>query len=226
MNRSAAASLSRPARTRAATSLPLQHTAALRPALGLGVASLLALGLAYAVAATGLGAALFPAQAGGSLLLHNGQVRGSQLVAQPFVGDGYFQARPSAANYDPMAAAGSNLARSNPALQERVSEATPAVAVREGITVADVPGDLITQSGAGMDPELSPAAAAVQVKRVAGNRGLTVEQVQALVQAHTQGPQWGVFGQPRVNVMTLNMALDERRSAPAVTDAGDEAPLP
>jgi len=83
--------------------------------------------------------------------------------------------------------------------------------VREGIAVADVPGDLVTQSGAGMDPELSPAAAAVQVKRVAGNRGLSMEQVQALVQAHTQGPQWGVFGQPRVNVMTLNMALDDSR---------------
>ena len=208
MNRSAAASLSRPARARAAAVLSLQHSGALRPAIGLGVASLLVLGLAYALAATGVGAALFPAQAQGSLLLHHGQVRGSQLVAQPFVGDGYFQARPSAASYDPMAAAGSNLARSNPALQERVTEATRAVALREGIAVADVPGDLVTQSGAGMDPELSPAVAAVQVKRVAATRGLGVEQVQALVQAHTQGPQWGVFGQPRVNVMTLNMALD------------------
>ena len=211
MNRSAAASLSSPARARAALSVSLQQQGALRPAIGLGVASLLVLGLAYAVAATGISGALFPAQAQGSLLLQHGQVRGSQLVAQPFVGDGYFQARPSAASYDPMAAAGSNLARSNPALQERVSEATHAVAVREGIAVADVPGDLVTQSGAGMDPELSPAAAAVQVKRVAGNRGLSVEQVQALVHAHTQGPQWGVFGQPRVNVMALNMALDDSR---------------
>lgn len=211
MNRSAAASLSRPARARAALAVSLQQQGALRPAIGLGVTSLLVLGLAYAVAATRISGALFPAQAQGSLLLQHGQVRGSQLVAQPFVGDGYFQARPSAASYDPMAAAGSNLARSNPALQERVAEATHAVAVREGIALADVPGDLVTQSGAGMDPELSPAAAAVQVKRVAGNRGLSVEQVQALVQAHTQGPQWGVFGQPRVNVMTLNMALDDHQ---------------
>jgi len=219
MNRSAAASLSRPARARAATAVSLQHRAALRPALGLGVASLLVLGLAYAVATTGLGAALFPAQAQGSLLLHHGQVRGSQLVAQPFVGDGYFQARPSAANYDPMAAAGSNLARSNPALQERVADAARTVAAREGVAVDDVPGDLVTQSGAGMDPELSPAAAAVQVKRVAGNRGLGVEEVQALVQAHTQGPQWGVFGQPRVNVMTLNMALDGLKNSQATAAA-------
>jgi K+-transporting ATPase ATPase C chain len=199
----------------------LQHTGALRPAIGLGVASLLLLGLAYAVATTGLSAALFPVQAEGSLLLDNHQVRGSRLVAQPFVGDGYFQTRPSAANYDPMAAAGSNLARSNPALQERVAEATRTVAAREGIAVDDVPSDLVTQSGAGMDPELSPAAAAVQVKRVAGNRGLSVEQVQALVQAHTQGPQWGVFGQPRVNVMTLNLALDglkNTQAAPGATE--------
>jgi K+-transporting ATPase ATPase C chain len=221
MNRSAAASLSRPARARAATPVSLQHTGALRPAIGLGVASLLLLGLAYAVATTGLSAALFPVQADGSLLLDNHQVRGSRLVAQPFVGDGYFQTRPSAANYDPMAAAGSNLARSNPALQERVAEATRTVAAREGIAVDDVPSDLVTQSGAGMDPELSPAAAAVQVKRVAGNRGLSVEQVQALVQAHTQGPQWGVFGQPRVNVMTLNLALDglkNTQAAPGATE--------
>jgi K+-transporting ATPase ATPase C chain len=208
MNRSAAAPLSRPARARAALAITLQHRAALRPAIGLGVASLLVLGLAYAVATTGISAALFPAQADGSLLVRDGQVRGSRLIAQPFVGDGYFQPRPSAANYDPMAAAGSNMARSTPALQERVREATQAAAVREGIAVAQVPGDLVTQSGAGMDPEISPAAAAVQVARVARSRGLGSEQVQALVKAHTQGPQWGVFGQPRVNVMELNMALD------------------
>ena len=214
MNRSAAASLSRPARARAATPVSLQHTGALRPAIGMGVASLLLLGLAYAVATTGLSAALFPVQAEGSLLLDNHQVRGSRLVAQPFVGDGYFQARPSAANYDPMAAAGSNLARTNPALQERVQASIAAVAAREGITPAQVPGDLVTQSGAGMDPELSPAAAQVQMARVARSRGLPVEQVAALVKAHTLGPQWGVFGQPRVNVMTLNLALDQRKAAP------------
>lgn len=219
MNRSAAAPLSRPVRARADRSTALQQQGALRPAIGLGVASLLLLGLAYAVATTGISAALFPVQADGSLLLENGQVRGSRLVAQPFVGDGYFQTRPSAANYDPMAAAGSNLARSNPALQERVAEATRTVAAREGIPVAQVPGDLVTQSGAGMDPELSPAAAAVQVKRVAGNRGLDVGQVQALVDAHTQGPQWGVFGQPRVNVMTLNLALDRLNRGPTADAA-------
>ncbi|WP_315386310.1 potassium-transporting ATPase subunit KdpC [uncultured Stenotrophomonas sp.] len=221
MNRSAAASLSRPARTRAALPVSLQHQGALRPALGLGVASLLVLGLAYALGTTAVSRTLFPAQADGSLLVVDGQVRGSRWVAQPFAGDGYFQTRPSAAGYDPMAAAGSNLARSNPALQERVREATAAVAQREGVPANAVPGDLVTQSGAGMDPEISPAAAALQVARVARARGMDAAQVEGLVAAHTEGLQWGVFGQPRVNVMALNVALDRAnssRAAPGATE--------
>lgn len=214
MNRSLAASVPRSARNRAAASLHLQQDSAWRPALVLGVSSLLLLGLAYAVATTSVSRLLFPAQADGSLLIRDGQVRGSQLIAQPFVGDGYFQARPSAANYDPMAAAGSNMARSNPALQERVQAAITAVAAREGVPAAQVPGDLVTQSGAGMDPEISPAAAQVQVARVARSRGLPAERVAALVQANTLGPQWGVFGQSRVNVMTLNLALEDLKARP------------
>jgi K+-transporting ATPase ATPase C chain len=214
MNRSLATSVPRPARSRAAASLHLQQDSAWRPALVLGVSSLLLLGLAYAVATTSVSRLLFPAQADGSLLIRDGQVRGSQLIAQPFVGDGYFQARPSAANYDPMAAAGSNMARTNPALQERVQAAITAVAAREGVPAAQVPGDLVTQSGAGMDPEISPAAAQVQVARVARSRGLPAERVAALVQANTLGPQWGVFGQARVNVMTLNLALEDLKARP------------
>ncbi|NYF36876.1 potassium-transporting ATPase subunit KdpC [Stenotrophomonas sp. JAI102] len=217
MNRSLATSVPRPARGRAAASTHLQQDSSWRPALVLGASSLLLLGLAYAVATTSVSRVLFPAQADGSLLLRDGQVRGSMLIAQPFVGDGYFQARPSAANYDPMAAAGSNMARSNPALQERVQASITAVAAREGVTPAQVPGDLVTQSGAGMDPELSPAAAQVQIARVARSRGLPVDQVAALVKAHTLGPQWGVFGQPRVNVMTLNLALDTQDGQPGGT---------
>jgi len=174
----------------------------------------LGVGLAYAVATTSVSRLLFPAQADGSLLVRDGQVRGSRLIAQPFVGDGYFQARPSAANYDPMAAAGSNMARTNPALQERVQAAITAVAAREGVPAAQVPGDLVTQSGAGMDPEISPAAAQVQIARVARSRGLPAERVAALVQANTLGPQWGVFGQSRVNVMTLNLALEDLKARP------------
>ena len=214
MNRSLATSLPRAARAPATRAATLQQHGAWRPALMLGLVSLLLLGLAYALAATSASRLLFPAQADGSLLIRDGQVRGSQLIAQPFTGDGYFQARPSAANYDPMAAAGSNLARTNPALQERVQASIAAVAVREGVAIAQVPSDLVTQSGAGMDPELSPAAAQLQVARVARIRGWPAERVAALVQAHTLGPQWGVFGQPRVNVMTLNLALDDLKAAP------------
>ncbi|MEG2805409.1 potassium-transporting ATPase subunit KdpC [Stenotrophomonas sp.] len=214
MNRSIAPSLPRTARASAAAADTLQHQGSWRPAVMLGLASLLLLGLAYALAATGASRLLFPAQADGSLLIRDGQVRGSMLIAQPFNGDGYFQARPSAAGFDPMAAAGSNLARSNPALQERVQAGIAAVAAREGVPVSQVPSDLVTQSGSGMDPALSPAAAQVQVARVARSRGLPPARVDALVQAHTQGPQWGVFGQPRVNVVTLNLALDDLQRAP------------
>jgi len=214
MNRSLATSVPRSARSRAAAPTQLQQDSAWRPALVLGISSLLLLGLAYAMATTSVSRLLFPAQADGSLLIRDGQVRGSQLSAQPFVGDGYFQARPSAASYDPMAAAGSNMARSNPALQERVQAAISAVATREGVPAAQVPGDLVTQSGAGMDPEISPAAAQVQIARVARSRSLPLERVAALVQANTLGPQWGVFGQARVNVMTLNLALEDLKARP------------
>jgi len=180
-----------------------------RPAIGLSLFGLFGTGLVYAVLATGISGALFPAQADGSLIRDaNGQVRGSLYLAQPFVGDGYFQTRPSAANYDPMAAAGSNMARSNPDLAKRVSEATAAVAAREKIDPATVPADLVTQSASGLDPELSPAAVQLQVRRVAAARGWSEARVQALVDAQLQGRQWGVFGQPRINVVALNRALD------------------
>ncbi len=180
-----------------------------RPAIGLSLFGLLGTGLVYAALATGVSGALFPAQADGSLIRDaDGQVRGSLYLAQPFVGDGYFQTRPSAANYDPMAAASSNMARSNPDLAKRVSEATAVVAAREKIDPATVPADLVTQSASGLDPELSPAAVQLQVRRVAAARGWSEARVQELVDAQLQGRQWGVFGQPRINVIALNRALD------------------
>ncbi len=185
-----------------------------RPAIGLSLFGLFGSGLVYAVLATGISGSLFPAQADGSLIRDaDGQVRGSLYLAQPFAGDGYFQTRPSAANYDPMAAAGSNMARSNPDLIKRVDEATAAVAAREKIDPAKVPGDLVTQSASGLDPELSPAAVQVQVARVAAARGLPPAKVQALVDAQLQDRQWGVFGQPRINVIALNRALDQATHA-------------
>lgn len=192
----------------------LQHTASWRPAIVLGLGSLLLGGALYAAAGTGLARLAFPVQSDGSLIVDaDGRVRGSALLAQPFTGDGWFQPRPSAAGHDPMAAAGSNMARSNPALARRVADGTAAVALREGIAPVQVPADLVTQSGSGLDPHLSPAAVQVQVRRVAQARGLSEAELQAIVQAHVEGPQWGVFGQPRVNVMQLNRALESAAHA-------------
>ncbi|MCC4592752.1 potassium-transporting ATPase subunit KdpC [Xanthomonas campestris pv. cannae] len=162
----------------------------------------------YSLLATVLAGALFPEQANGSLRSHDGRVVGSVLVAQPFAAAGYFQPRPSGAKYDPMSAAGSNQARSNPDLRKRLDDTRQAVAAREGIDPAQVPDDLVTQSGSGMDPDISVDAAHIQVARVAAARGLPPQTVAALVAAQTQPRQFGVLGEPRVNVLALNLALD------------------
>lgn len=182
--------------------------ATLRAAFGLSLISLLLFGLAYSLIGAGLGRLLFPAAAQGSLLERDGKVVGSTLAAQPFADPRYFVARPSAANYDLMALAGSNQARTNPDMRKRVEAARAAVAEREGVPASEVPSDLVTQSGGAIDPHVSPQAARIQIARVAAARGLDAAQVRALVAAHTEGKQWGVFGQPRVNVLALNLALD------------------
>lgn len=192
----------------ATTSQPVADQGALRGAIGLTIVSLLGFGLLYSLAGVGIGQALFPAAANGSLVERGGQVLGSTLVAQPFTGAGYFQPRPSAAGYNLMALAGSNQARTNPELRKRIAEARAAVAQREGVDPAAVPSDLVTQSGGGVDPHISPAGAALQVARVARVRGLAPDAVGQLVAAHTQAPQFGLLGAPRVNVLTLNLALD------------------
>jgi len=179
-----------------------------RPAFVLAIFALAGSGFAYSIAGTALGRMLFPHAATGSLVERDGKVVGSALVAQPFADARYFVSRPSAANYDPMAASGSNQARSNPDLRKRIDAAIAAVATREGVTADKVPGDLVTQSGAGLDPDISPAAARLQVARVAKARGLAEADIAALVDRHTQHHQFGLFGQPRVNVLELNLALD------------------
>lgn len=179
-----------------------------RPALALAGVSLLGFGLLYSLAGVGLGSVLFPHQAGGSLIERDGKVIGSSLVAQPFADDRYFQSRPSAASYDVMALAGSNQARTNPDMRSRIDEARAAVAAREGVAPDAVPSDLVTQSGGGIDPHLSPAAVQIQVARVARVRGLPVSEIERLVAEHTTAPQFGLLGAPRVNVLELNLALD------------------
>ncbi|HJR73729.1 MAG TPA: potassium-transporting ATPase subunit KdpC [Luteimonas sp.] len=186
----------------------IDSSGGLRPSLALALTSLLVMGLLYSLAGTGLGRMLFPSQATGSLIERDGKAVGSALIPQPFVADAYFQARPSGSNYDPMAAAGSNQARTNPDLRKRIDEARAAVAVREGLAPKSVPIELITQSGGGLDPHITPEGARVQAARVAKARGLELAQVERLIALHTEDRQFGLLGQPRVNVLELNLAMD------------------
>ncbi len=165
-------------------------------------------GLLYPAVTTLVAGAVFPAQANGSLITSGGKVVGSALVGQPFSGDRYFIPRISAAGngYDPTAASGSNLAGSNPALRARVQADSAAIAKREGVQPSQIPADLVTASGSGLDPHISPQGAAIQVARVARTRGLSTAQVQAAVAAATESA--GLIGQARVNVLKLNLALD------------------
>jgi len=180
-------------------------TTAVRPALVLTILFALLLGIGYPLAMTGIGQTLFPHQANGSLVTDGDRVIGSSVVGQAFASDRYFQTRPSAAGkgYDGLASSGSNLGPASRALVDRV---TPDVARRRGEGVrGPVPADLVTASGSGLDPDLSPAAALAQAPRIARVRGLPVARVRALVAGLTQGSP---FGDPHINVFALNRALD------------------
>lgn len=190
------------------TDTSLDDTVGLRAPLAFAGVVLLVFGFGYSLIGTGLAGMLFPAAANGSLVERDGHVVGSALVAQPFADARYFRPRPSAAGYDPMAAAGSNQARSNPDLRKRLDAEVAEIAAREGIATDDVPLDLATQSGSGLDPDISPAAARVQIARVARARGLAPARVARVVEAMTEAPQFGLLGEPRVNVLRLNLALD------------------
>ncbi|MGN0924575.1 potassium-transporting ATPase subunit KdpC [Ectopseudomonas mendocina] len=179
-----------------------------RGAIGLTVLSLAGFGFLYSLAGVGIGQAMFPVTAHGSIVELDGKVIGSELVAQPFVSEQYFQPRPSAANYNTMSLAGSNQARTNPDMRKRLEETRSAIAQREGIELSAVPNDLITQSGGGIDPHISPQGAAVQIARVARARDLEPSIVEGLVAQYTENKQFGLLGQPRVNVLELNLALD------------------
>ena len=174
----------------------------LRPSLVLlGVFTLLT-GVAYPLAMTGVAGAMFPAQAGGSLLTHDGKTIGSSLIGQDFTSDRYFHGRPSAVGYDASTSSGSNWGPSARKLADDI--AARAAAYGGG----PVPADLVTASGSGLDPDLSPAAAELQAARVASARQLPVDTVVALVRAHVQAPDLGILGAARVNVLALNLALD------------------
>jgi K+-transporting ATPase ATPase C chain len=169
------------------------------------------LGLAYPLMITGLAQFLFPGRANGQLIYVNGRLVGSRQLGQRFTSPGYFRSRPSAAGpagYDAAASGGSNLGPTNRALVDRVKDATQA-AQRENPN-ARVPIDLVTASGSGLDPDISPAAAALQVPRVARERGMSEPDLARLVAEFTARPDLGVLGESRVNVLLLNLALDSR----------------
>lgn len=175
----------------------------LRPAIVLVAFFTLLTGLIYPFGLTGLAQVLFPASAGGSLIERNGTLVGSRLIGQEFTSDRYFHGRPSAVNYDASTSSGSNLAPSSRTLLEQVRTRAAAYGG------SNVPADLVTASGSGLDPDLSPESAMIQVARIAATRGLPEPKVRMLVQQHVQGPDLGILGEPRVNVLALNMALDE-----------------
>jgi len=170
-------------------------------------------GVAYPLVVTGVAQVLFPSQANGSLIDREGKPIGSTLIGQSFDDPKYFWGRPSATSPQPnnaLSSSGSNLGPTNPALTDAVKQRIEALRAADPTNTAAVPVDLVTASGSGLDPEISPAAAAYQVARVAKVRGLSTSQVQAMVAMATTGRQFGMLGEPRVNVLKLNLALDGR----------------
>lgn len=169
-------------------------------------------GFIYPLAMTGLAQTVFPNQANGSVVVKDGVAVGSKLIGQDFTSPGYFHGRPSAAGqdgYDGAGSAGSNLGPTNQKLMDTVADNIKKVREENGLPAdTAVPSDLVLASGSGLDPHISPAAAHTQIERVARERGLAAGEVRQLVDRHVEGRHWGIFGETRVNVLELNLALD------------------
>jgi K+-transporting ATPase ATPase C chain len=190
--------------------------AQLRPAIALTVLFIVGTGLVYPAAVTGVAQLIFPRQANGSLVARDGKPVGSELIGQTFAGAAYFHPRPSAAGngYDATASGGTNKGPSDRKLADTLVAGAVAMAIAsEGATKGAVPADYATSSGSGLDPHISPANAALQVARVARARGVAPAVVQELVARHVEPRQFGLLGEPRVNVLRLNLALDSLRQA-------------
>jgi len=183
----------------------------LRPCLGVFVMLTLVTGVAYPLVVTGIGRIAFASEANGSAIEREGRAVGSALLGQPFSGPGHFWSRPSATGpqpYNGAASSGSNQSPTNPALAEAVALRVAALRAADPGNANPVPVDLVTASGSGLDPHVSPAAAEYQVARVARARGMAPDRVRKIVASHTEGRALGVLGEPRVNVLELNLALD------------------
>jgi potassium-transporting ATPase KdpC subunit len=178
------------------------------PAIAMTVVLTVILGIIYPVLVTGIAQVMFPAKAAGSLIRKDGRVLGSRLIGQPFSGPGYFHSRPSAAGtgYDATASAGTNLGPTSQKLMDNIK--SEALSLQEENPASPIPVDLVTSSASGLDPHITPAAAEFQVARIARERGLPPDQVRRLVSKHTEGRQFGLLGEPRVNVLELNLELD------------------
>lgn len=186
----------------------------IRPVIVLFLIMTVITGIGYPIVVTALAQVLFPSQAGGSLITKEGKVIGSRLIGQSFSDPKYFWSRPSATSpqpYNALASSGSNQGPLNPALTDAVKSRIDALRAADPTNKAPVPVDLVTASGSGLDPEISLAAANYQAARVARVRGLTSAAVQGLIASHTQGKFLGLIGEPRVNVLELNLALNALR---------------
>ncbi len=202
----------------------------LLPALRATVVTLILTGLVYPLVVTGVAQVLFPRRASGSLVTDQaGHIVGSELLGQGFQSPAYFQPRPSAAGekgWDPMASSGSNLGPTSKKLRHRAAAAAAQLQKDNPDALGPVPVELVTASGSGLDPHLSPAAARWQVPRVARARGVAGARVSSLVEESVEGRDLGILGEPRVNVLLLNLALDQRLGAPARAAAAAPAPPP
>ncbi|WHZ19361.1 MAG: potassium-transporting ATPase C chain [Rhodanobacteraceae bacterium] len=190
----------------------------LRPAVVIFVLLSLITGIAYPLATFGIAQLAFPHQANGSLIVRDAHVIGSALIGQNFDAPKYFWGRPSATTpmaYNANASTGSNLGPSNPALLDAVKQRIAALRAADPDALDPIPSELVMASASGLDPDISPQAAHWQAVRVAKARGMSVGDVDALINAHTQGPSLGLFGEARVNVLALNMALDDAQGGAA-----------
>ena len=187
----------------------------IRQAVRFTIVTMALLGGGYHVVLWAVGRMAFPAQAEGSLIRRSdGTIVGSRLIAQKFTHPAYFQPRPSAVDYNAASTGGTNFGPSNPDHLKAVRERLEAITKQEGAAASQVPSEMVTASGGGMDPHIPPAAAQLQAVRIASARGVPVGRVRDLIGAHTEPPAFGFLGRARVNVLELNLALDERLGVP------------